>query len=46
MMKAIEVRTWICTECKYKTHWTYNQLANEGSPICPNCDDVMELIDE
>lgn len=33
---------WLCTDCDYKTVWSYKQLCNQGLPVCPHCDRLME----
>ena len=33
---------WSCPECNFKAKWSYNDLANRGGPICPNCDSDLE----
>ena len=41
-------RLWRCTEdgCDEKAWVSYEALAEIGTPICPNCDCVMELTDD
>ena len=34
---------WVCVECKLKEEWTYLDLATRGTPVCPKCDDDMQL---
>ena len=36
---------WVCPECHWETHWTYEQLVMQGSPVCIHCDTDMEVID-
>jgi len=37
-------RLWECEDCSYQTEWSYDQLAEQGGPVCPNCDNDMELL--
>ena len=39
----MESHTWKCPECEFETEWSYETLATEGGPVCPNCDCDMEL---
>jgi rubrerythrin len=33
---------WICPECNFAQKWTYHDLVERGTPVCPNCDIDME----
>jgi len=41
-IKAIQVKMdeWYCArvQCKFKTRWSYRDLATRGNPVCPKCD--------
>ena len=37
---------WVCPDCEKKVNWTYSDLANGGSPVCPTCDIDMEYSKE
>lgn len=44
-------REWDCTACELDgvvstTRWSYDELASQGSPVCPICDSDMSLIAE
>ncbi len=45
-------RTWQCEndECQGKDEaivsWSYDNLAHNGGPVCPLCDDDMSLIEK
>jgi ribosomal protein L37AE/L43A len=34
---------WVCTECGTFTEWTWDNVQDSGGPICPECDEDMEL---
>tara|TARA_Y100000034_G_scaffold85892_2_gene102973 strand:+ start:1007 stop:1342 length:336 start_codon:yes stop_codon:yes gene_type:complete len=34
---------WQCPICMYEVKWTMNQVADGGTPICPECDCDMKL---
>ena len=36
-------RSWKCPQCGSKAHCSYEDLAESGSPICPDCDIEMEM---
>ena len=38
-----DARPWHCPECGRRVKCTYDQLAEAGSPYCPNCDCEMRL---
>jgi hypothetical protein len=40
-----ESRTWECLECNYSVEVTYEQLAECGFPMCPECDEDLQLQD-
>jgi hypothetical protein len=33
---------WVCS-CGYQADISYAELAESGSPVCPDCDDNMKL---
>ena len=35
---------WKCPDCGWKTHLSYERLAEAGSPICPDCDIEMQMV--
>ena len=37
-----EENIWICPECMFGQDWTYQDLMERGTPVCPNCDIDME----
>lgn len=37
-------RRWTCLDCKHECSWTYDNLAERGSPVCPDCDANMVLV--
>jgi hypothetical protein len=37
-------RLWRCPGCGKKAHWTYEELAEAGAPICTDCDVEMTLV--
>jgi len=37
---------WKCPECGYETEWSDEDVANSGTPVCPDCDCDMELSEE
>ena len=37
-------RPWTCPDCARVTRVTYEELAEVGSPICPDCDIEMVLV--
>jgi len=37
--------TWECPECHETFNVSYFSLATSGNPICPDCDEECELID-
>ena len=37
-------RKWKCESCWHETRWSYDDLAYRGCPVCPYCDDDMELL--
>ncbi len=37
-------RLWRCPQCRYQVHCSYEQLAEVGVPICPDCDVEMDLL--
>jgi len=44
-------REWKCTDpldkgCECTIVWSYEDLADNGGPICPCCDSDMELMEE
>lgn len=39
-------RTWKCPECENTTTWSYEDLAERGTPLCTACDTEMELLPE
>ncbi len=38
--------TWACPSCDYKTNWSFQEIAQKGTPVCQNCGDDMELEDK
>lgn len=46
MAEKTYFRHWECTECGFKCIWSYEDLAEMGTPQCPDCDDDMSLIAE
>lgn len=40
---ADDVREWVCPSCDTTLERTYNELAECGSPYCPECEQEMEL---
>jgi len=38
-------KTWECPQCKHTTEWSYNSIAEQGSPVCSECDTNMKLLD-
>jgi len=37
---------WKCYECNTETEWSDEDVADKGTPVCPNCDEDMELSEE
>ena len=37
-------RLWKCPECKRTVRCSYEQLAEAGSPYCPDCESEMNLV--
>ena len=39
----VEDNLYVCPneECEYETHWTFNDIANKGEPVCPNDDEDL-----
>ena len=37
---------WRCDECGLVTRWYYLDFIESGNPICAECDEEMELIDD
>jgi len=37
-------RLWRCSGCGRVVTWSYEDLAEGGTPYCPDCDDDMEMI--
>lgn len=37
------MRKWKCPHCGKVIEWSYNDLADAGTPICNDCDFEMEL---
>ena len=31
-------KKWECEECGYTTMWSYDEMVELGSPVCPDCD--------
>jgi ABC-type ATPase with predicted acetyltransferase domain len=38
------VGVWACKECGFEANLSYEDLADVGNPICPDCDCEMELL--
>jgi hypothetical protein len=32
------IGAWRCPECNVYVNWSYDDLANGGSPVCDHCD--------
>lgn len=41
-----ESSSWICPDCGYKVDWTIKDVANKGTPVCPECDIDCKLKEE
>lgn len=35
---------WTCPDCGYTTLWSWANVADSGTPVCPTCDCDLELI--
>ena len=38
--------TWICEKDNFETEWSDKDVAERGTPVCPTCDEDMELKEE
>jgi hypothetical protein len=38
------IRQWKCPSCSRLIDWSYQELAEAGSPICRDCDLEMEIL--
>jgi hypothetical protein len=43
-LKGGYCRTWKCRRCGKMADCSYEELAEAGSPICPDCDIEMEML--
>ena len=34
---------WKCPDCGFTVNWSYGNLAEAGTPCCPDCDIEMEM---
>lgn len=39
-----EVGEWKCPLCEETFTWSYMDLVHRGGPICPHCDEDLELV--
>ena len=42
-LKGVYSRTWKCSDCGHQTDYSYEDLAQAGTPMCTDCDTEMEL---
>jgi len=42
--KGSYARLWKCPDCGRRVCWSYEEMAEAGSPICTDCDAEMELL--
>ena len=40
----LEARNWRCPTCQRRARCSYDQLADAGTPYCPDCDRPMQMI--
>ena len=36
--------TFRCDKCSEEVKWSMNNVVDAGTPICPECDEEMELV--
>ena len=43
-LEGVYSRHWKCPDCGRRIGWSYEELAETGSPICSGCDTEMEML--